>query len=220
MRDMEGMVLMLKKDLLKLIENATDDQDINSLLVKTDIEETFKKYGATLEVFKQKAKTDKEFKAYLESESDKYHNKALETWKTNNLEKELEPFIQTKYPDLVTDPTQKKLLELEKQLADEKAANARKDLLSEAMKYAKDKKLPSSVIEKCLGEDFNKTKEVIDSLSEEWSKGLETIATEKMKQSSYVPGNGADGNPISIGAAIATQLNNVNNAPSDPWANK
>ena len=61
---------------------------------------------------------------------------ALKEWKKNNLEKELEPFIQEKYPDLITDPTQKKILELEKKLADEQKANARKDLITEAIKYA------------------------------------------------------------------------------------
>lgn len=210
---------MLKKDLLEKIKNAKDDEDINSLLTGTDIEETFKTSGLTLEAFKGKLK-EKDFKAYVESENDKYFNKALETWKKNNLDKELEPFIKEKYPDLITDPTQKKLLELEKQLADEKAANARKDLLTQAMKYATDKKLPTSIVEKCLSEDIDKTKEVIDALAEDWSKGLEAIATEKMKSNSYVPGNGSDGKPISIGAAIAAQLNKTNTATSDPWADK
>ncbi|WP_027640115.1 DUF4355 domain-containing protein [Clostridium cadaveris] len=210
---------MLKKDLLEKIKNAKDDENINSLLEGTDIEETFKTSGLTLDAFKEKLK-EKDFKAFLESENDKYFNKALGTWKENNLEKELEPFIKEKYPDLVTDPMAKKLADLEKQLADEKAANARKDLLAEAMKYAKDKKLPASVVEKCLGEDFDKTKEVIDSIAEDWSKGLEAIVTEKMKQSSYVPGNGSDGKPISIGASIAAQNNSRSSAPSNPWGDK
>jgi uncharacterized membrane protein YheB (UPF0754 family) len=211
---------MLKKDLLKLIEKATDDQDIDELVKDSDLAKSLKESGLTLEAFKEKMKNDKDFKAYMESENDKYHNKALKTWKENNLEKELEPFIKEKYPDLVTDPMVKKLADLEKQLADEKAANARKDLLAEAMKYAKDKKLPVSVVEKCLGEDFDKTKEVIDSIAEDWSKGLEAIVTEKMKQSSYVPGNGADGKPISIGASIAAQNNSRSSAPSNPWGDK
>ena len=199
---------MLKKDLLKLIEKATDDQDIDELVKDSDLAKSLKESGLTLEAFKEKMKNDK------------YHNKALKTWKENNLEKELEPFIKEKYPDLVTDPMAKKLADLEKQLADEKAANARKDLLAEAMKYAKDKKLPASVVEKCLGEDFDKTKEVIDSIAEDWSKGLEAIVTEKMKQSSYVPGNGSDGKPISIGASIAAQNNSRSSAPSNPWGDK
>lgn len=211
---------MKKNKLLELIKNAKDDEDINSLLLGSDIEEEIVSSGLTLEAFKEKMKNDKDFKAYMESENDKYHNKALKTWKENNLEKELEPFIKEKYPDLVTDPMAKKLADLEKQLADEKAANARKDLLAEAMKYAKDKKLPASVVEKCLGEDFDKTKEIIDSIAEDWSKGLETIVTEKMKQSSYVPGNGSDGKPISIGASIAAQNNSRSSAPSNPWGDK
>ncbi|MBC5626763.1 DUF4355 domain-containing protein [Clostridium sp. NSJ-49] len=211
---------MLKKELLKLIEKAGDDDNIDSLLENSDLAKSLQASGLTLEAFKEKMKTDKDFKSYIESENDKYHNKALDTWKKNNLEKELEPFIKDKYPDLITDPTQKKLLELEKQLADEKAANARKDLLAQAMKYAADKKLPASVIEKCLGEDFDKTKEVIDSIADDWSKGLEAIATEKMKSNSYVPGKGSDGKPISIGASIAAQNNSKSSAPSNPWGDK
>ena len=210
---------MLKKDLLEKIKNAKDDENINSLLEGTDIEETFKTSGLTLDAFKEKLK-EKDFKAFLESENDKYFNKALGTWKENNLEKELDPFIKEKYPELVKDPMAKKLADLEKQLADEKAANARKDLLNEAMKYAKDKKLPASIVEKCLSEDIDKTKEVIDSIADDWSKGLEAIATEKMKQSSYIPGKGADGKDISIGAAVAAQLNKSNSAPNDPWSDK
>ncbi|SCJ99111.1 Uncharacterised protein [uncultured Clostridium sp.] len=211
---------MLKKELLKLIEKAGDDDNIDSLLENSDLAKSLQASRLTLEAFKEKIKNDKEFKAFIDSENDKYHGKALKTWKENNLEKELEPFIKEKYPDLITDPTQKKLLELEKQLADEKAANARKDLLAQAMKYAADKKLPASVIEKCLGEDFDKTKEVIDSIADDWSKGLEAIATEKMKSNSYVPGKGSDGKPISIGASIAAQNNSKSSAPSNPWGDK
>lgn len=211
---------MLKKELLKLIENAGDDENIDSLLENSDLAKSLQASGLTLEAFKEKMKIDKEFKAFIDSENDKYHSKALKTWKENNLEKELEPFIKEKYPDLVTDPVQKKVLELEKELEKERQANARKDLLAQAIKYAADKKLPASVVEKCLGEDFDKTKEVIDSIAEDWSKGLEAIATEKMKQSSYVPGKGSDGKPMSIGASIAAQNNSKSSAPSNPWGDK
>lgn len=211
---------MLKKELLKLIENAGDDENIDSLLENSDLAKSLQASGLTLEAFKEKMKTDKEFKAFIDSENDKYHAKALKTWRDNNLEKELEPFIKEKYPELVTDPVQKKVLELEKELEKERQANARKDLLAQAMKYAKDKKIPASFIERCLEEDFDKTKEVIDSLDADWSKGLEAIFTEKMKQSSYVPGKGSDGKPMSIGASIAAQNNSKSSAPSNPWGDK
>lgn len=165
-------------------------------------------------------KTDKDFKSFMDSENDKYHSKALKTWKDNNLEKELEPFIKEKYPDLVVDPFQKKVLELEKELEKERQANARKDLLNQSIKYAADKKLPASIVEKCLDEDFDKTKEIIDTIADDWSKGLEAIATEKMKANSYTPGKGADGKPVSIGASIAAQINKTNSTPSNPWGDK
>lgn len=211
---------MLKKELLKLIEKAGDDDNIDSLLENSDLAKSLQASGLTLEAFKEKIKNDKDFKAFIDSENDKYYSKALKTWRENNLEKELEPFIKEKYPDLVTDPVQKKVLELEKELEKEREANARKDLLAQAMKYAKDKKIPASFIERCLEEDFDKTKEVIDSLDTDWSKGLEAIATEKMKSNSYVPGKGSDGKPMSIGASIAAQNNSKSSGPSNPWGDK
>ena len=157
---------MLKKELVRLIENAKDDEEIDGLVANSDLAKSLTEKGLTLDAFKGKLQ-EKDFKAFMESENDKYYNKALKTWKENNLEKELEPFIKEKYPELITDPMQKKLLELEKQLADEKAANARKDLLAEAMKYAKDTKIPAKIIEKCLGEDFDKTKEEMKILRQQ-----------------------------------------------------
>lgn len=211
---------MNKKELLKLIESIDDEGSVDEVLSGSDFAKSLLQSGLTLNAFKEKIKNDKDFRAFMDSENDKYHAKALKTWQDNNLEKALEPFIKEKYPELITDPTQKELMELKKQLADERAANARKDLLTQAMKYAADKKLPASLVEKCLGEDFDKTKEVIDSIADDWSKGIESIVTEKMKQSSYVPGKGSDGKPISIGASIAAQNNSKSNTPSDPWGDK
>ncbi|MBY6846713.1 DUF4355 domain-containing protein [Clostridium botulinum] len=210
---------MLKKDLLKLIENVEDNQDIDELLKDTDLAKSLQDSGLTLEAFKEKIKNDKEFRSYIESENDKYHNKALKTWKENNLEKELEPFISEKYPDLVTDPVKKEAAEAKKEIEKLKAEMARKDLLSEATKYALEKKLPVKFIEKLLGEDLDSTRANLDSFAEEWSKGLESLVDEKMKQSSYIPGgNNPDGSKISIGASIAAQNNDTSSVQNDPWA--
>ena len=212
---------MLKKDLIEKLKNLKDEEDVNSLLAGTDIETQFKGEEPTLDTFKQKAKTDKDFKAYIESENDKYHNKALTTWKENNLEKELEPFITAKYPDLVKDPMQKKFLEQEKKIEQMEKASAKKDLLAEAMKYAAEKKLPAGFIDKFLGEDLDTTKANLDVLAIDWSKGLETSMNERMKVSSYVPG-GTDksGDKLSIGASMAQKNNSTKVATSDPWTSK
>ena len=210
---------MLKKDLLEKIKNAKDDEDINSLLAGTDIEEQFKGPEPTLDVFKQKIKADKVFQQFMDSERDTYHSKAIKTMKEKGTwESEFGDVLTQKYPDLVTDPTQKKLLDLEKQLAEEKAANLKKDLLAEAMKYANEKGIKLKSIDKYLGEDFDSTKANLDDLAEDWSKGLEAMVNEKMKANSYVPGTGDDGKPISIGASLAAEANKTSTAASDPWA--
>ena len=211
---------MKKSEIMEKIKNLKDDEDINELLKGTDIEEAFK-VEPTLDTFKEKVKSDKDFKGYLDSENDKHYAKALRTMKENGTwEKEFGTEITTKYPDLITDPTQKKLLELEKQLADEKAANARKDLLTDAIKYANEKGIKLSTINKFLGEDLDSTKANLDALAEDWSKGIESVVEQKMKSNSYIPGMGGEGDKTSIGAALAAKANASKTAPSDPWATK
>ena len=166
---------MKKSELLKVLENISDDHDVDDILKSTDFVKTFVEDSLTLDKFKKKIETDKEFKSFMESENDKHHNKALNTWKENNLEKELEPFIQKKYPELIKDPVQKEILELKQQLEKERLANARKDLLSQATQYASEKKLPVTFIEKFLEDDFDKTKVSIDSFATEWSKEIESM---------------------------------------------
>lgn len=210
---------MLKKDLIEKIKNAKDDEDINSLLTGTDIEEQFKGPEPTLDVFKGKIKSDKVFQQFMDSERDTYHTKAMKTLKEKGTwETEFADVLTKKYPDLVTDPAKKELLEMKQKMEQMEKESARKDLLNEATKYALEKKLPVKLVEKFLGEDLDSTKSNLDGFAEDWSKGLETMVNEKMKSNSYVPGTGDDGKPISIGSLIAKQTNSKSNAPSDPWA--
>lgn len=211
---------MNKKELLKLVESIDDEGSVDEVLSGSDFAKSLLQSGLTLNAFKAKIKSDKDFKAFMDSENDKYHAKALKTWQDNNLEKALEPFIKEKYPELVTDPVQKKVLELEKELEKERQANARKDLLAEAIKYANKKGIKLKSIDKFLGDDLDSTKANLDELADDWFEGLEAISTEKMKQSSYVPGKGSDGKPMSIGASIAAQNNSKSSAPSNPWGDK
>ena len=203
---------MKKSELLKVLENINDDHDIDDILKSTDFAKTFIEDSLTLDEFKKKIETDKEFKAYMDSENDKHYNKALNTWKENNLEKELEPFIQKKYPELIKDPVQKEILELKQQLEKERLANARKDLLSQATQYASEKKLPVTFIEKFLEDDFDKTKVSIDSFATEWSKEIESMVNERIKSSSYIPGGDGsdDSNGDSLGSRLAKQSPTIN----------
>lgn len=210
---------MKKSELMALLNNVTDEDSIDEILQGTDLVKEFIKNGLTLDAFKGKLK-EKEFKDFINGEGGKDFEKRLKEWKKNNLEKELEPFIQEKYPNLITDPTQKKILELEKKLADEQKANARKDLITEAIKYANEKKIPSNLVENFLGEDLEKTKANLDSFIETINPWVSEQVDERLGASSWIPGgNGNSGTSKSLGEQLAEELNNSGKAEGpNPWA--
>ena len=210
---------MKKSEFINLFADLADDAEIDETLAGTELVKGFINKGLTLDAFKSKLK-EKDFKAFLEGEGGKDFEKRLKEWKKNNLEKELEPFIQEKYPDLITDPTQKKILELEKKLADEQKANARKDLITEAIKYANEKKIPSNLVENFLGEDLEKTKANLDSFIETINPWVSEQVDERLGASSWIPGgNGSAGASKSLGEQLAEELNNSGKAEGpNPWA--
>ena len=210
---------MKKSEFINLFVDLADDADIDETLAGTELVKGFINKGLTLDAFKRKLK-EKDFKTFLEGEGGKDFEKRLKKWKEENLEKELEPFIQEKYPDLITDPTQKKILELEKKLADEQKANARKDLITEAIKYANEKKIPSNLVENFLGEDLEKTKENLDGFIETINPWISNQVDERLGASSWVPGGtGSAGASKSLGEQLAEEANNSGKAEGpNPWA--
>lgn len=210
---------MKKSEFINLFADLSDDADIDETLAGTELVKGFINKGLTLDAFKSKLK-EKDFKTFLEGEGGKDFEKRLKKWKEENLEKELEPFIQEKYPNLITDPTQKKILELEKKLADEQKANARKDLITEAIKYANEKKIPSNLVENFLGEDLEKTKANLDSFIETINPWVSEQVDERLGASSWVPGGtGSAGASKSLGEQLAEELNNSGKAEGpNPWA--
>jgi hypothetical protein len=99
-----------KKDLLELIKSIEDDMDVDDSLKDSELA---KKFGS-LDVFKEKIKSDKEFKAYLDSEEDKHYSKALETWKTNNLQGLIDEEIKKRFPE--KDPKDTELAKLKAEM--------------------------------------------------------------------------------------------------------
>ncbi|EPZ9216541.1 DUF4355 domain-containing protein [Clostridium perfringens] len=197
---------MKKSEFINLFVDLADDADIDETLAGTELVKGFINKGLTLDAFKSKLK-EKDFKTFLEGEGGKDFEKRLKKWKEENLEKELEHFIQEKYPDLITDPTQKKILELEKKLADEQKANARKDLITEAIKYANEKKIPSNLVENFLGEDLEKTKVNLDSFVESINPWVQEQVDERLGASSWVPGGNGGNATSNLGSEAAKRRN-------------
>lgn len=194
---------MKKADLLKLIENLTDEQDVNDVLKDTDIVST----ALSLDKFKSKVKEDKDFKSYIDSLNDTHLSKAIKTMKEKgSWEVEFGDVLKTKYPNLVTDPKDKELLEMKQKIEQMQRDVARRDLLKDALGYASEKNIPTKFVERFLGDDLDSTKANLDGFAIDWSKEIESAVDAKFKSNSYIPGGGGDeGGTESLGSRLAKQ---------------
>lgn len=167
---------MLKSELLKLIENLGEEESVNDLLLGTDVEEQILSSALTLDNFKSKA-SDKEFKAYLDSLNDKHLNSVIKTMKENGTwETQFKDVLEEKYPDLfkIEDPIVKQLREEMDQIKREKAESDKKlaktQLARDAKGYIKEQykdfnfDIPDTILERCLADDMDSTKGVVDGL--------------------------------------------------------
>lgn len=114
-----------------------------------------------------------EGKRRVQSEADKVSNKAIETWKSNNLDK----LVQERYAALHPDetPDQKRLRELEDALNNEKKERLREKLLTVAMKKAAEHKLPADIdYTAIIGEDEQSTEERLTGFAETITKWRDT----------------------------------------------
>ena len=183
---------MKKSELTKLLETLKDDDDIDETVSKSDLGKALASSGLTLDAFKNKAENDKDFKAFMDSEKDKHSKKALETWKTNNLQKLIDDEYYKKHPDdKPKDPLLAKALEDAKK-ANERAdqlekENLRKDLTSKALKTMTEKKLPTELIDYFVGSDEDATKANLKILTDVLGKHDEALKTEILKDT-YKPG--------------------------------
>lgn len=172
---------MLKKDLLELIKDIDDNESIDEILKGTD----FAKSMLSIDNFKKLVATNKEYKAFLDSEKDKHYSKALETWKANNLEKIINEEIRKRNPardekDIALEELQRKIEAMEEEKQYEKLKNI-------ALKKATEKKLPTEIVDYFIGKDEEVTLNNLNKLEDVFNKQLETVVQERLKGSSYTP---------------------------------
>lgn len=129
---------MKKSELLKLLEGIDDEGSVDEVLSKSDFAKSLIDGGLTLDAFKEKIANDKSFKSFMDSENDKYHSKALETWKSNNLQTIINDEV-LKATGKKKTPEQIQIEELQKKFEAQEKENTRlknestvKSMLSEA----------------------------------------------------------------------------------------
>lgn len=138
-----------------------------------------------LDTIKSLANNNKEIKSWLDSEKDKHYSKALDTWKSNNLESLLNIEIKKRFPE--KDEKEIKLQELQRQIENMQKESVRKDLTNKAIKLATDKKLPVELIDYLIGQDEESTIKNIEKLESVFATNVETLVQERLKTNSYTP---------------------------------
>ncbi|WP_346935316.1 DUF4355 domain-containing protein [Clostridium sp.] len=175
---------MKKTDLLKLLEKVKDEEDINELFKGTDVETTFK-VEPTLDVFKTKL-VEKEFKSFMDSEKDTHANKALETWKTNNLQTIINDEV-LKATGKKKTPEQIKIEELEKKMLENEARAQKAEKIAKYKDVLAEKKIPMEMIEYFLTDNEETTNTRIDNFSTYVNEMVNTNVKEKIASGSYTP---------------------------------
>lgn len=196
---------MKKSELTKLIESLGDDAEVDETISKSDLGKVLASSGLTLDAFKEKVEKDADFKSFMDSEKDKHSTKSLETWKTNNLQKEIDAEIKKRYPD--KDPKDKALEDLKAKMEKMEAESLKKDLTNKALKTMTEKKLPADLVNFIVGSDEDTTNKNLETLEKIFNQHDESIKTEILKNYTYKPGGQGGAEPTE--EAVKGQINSL-----------
>jgi hypothetical protein len=148
--------------------------------IKADVEESkaalINKENLTLEELKNIINENEGFKAWLSSEKDRHFSTSLNTWKENNLSKEVEKEISKRYPAETEE--QKKLRDLELKLQAMEQESKMKELKANTMRVINDKQLDSEILDFVLSDNEETTIANIDKF-----EGLiERLANKRLEE--------------------------------------
>lgn len=122
-----------------------------------------------------------EGKRFIQPELDRYHSKGLESWKEKNLENLIEQEVQKRNPEQSEE--QKRISALEKELEKRDAEAKREKLRSNALGKAQELNLPTSLVDRFLGDSDEDTEQNLKSLKETFDKYVQEGVESKFKSS-------------------------------------
>lgn len=176
---------MNKKELLKLVESIDDEGSVDEVLSGSDFAKSLLESGLTLNAFKEKLK-EPEFKSYLDSIKDKHFDKALETWKSNNLQTIINDEV-LKATGKKKTPEQLKIEELEKKMLENEARAQKAERVAKYKDVLAEKEIPMEMIDYFLTDDDEITNTRIDNFATYVEGMVSSSVKEKMANGSYTP---------------------------------
>lgn len=151
-------------------------------------------------------------KSELDSEKDKHHNTALETWKSNHLQSLIDEAVSKANPEET--PLEKEVRALKEQLERKDKEAKLSELKAKALEHATKQGLPTKFatkyIDRFLGDDETVTTSTLDELKADLDEVVQAQVEEKLKGNArgVGGGTGANSEKPSIGAKLAKQNSN------------
>lgn len=181
---------MKKSELVKLIESLKDDDSVIEALSKSEIATKFSKLD--IENIKEFLKTNEEGKKYIDNYGDDKVKEEIEKFKKNTMSGLIDEEIKKRFP--TKKPEEIELEKLRKEMETIKQQQLKEQLTNKALKIATEKKLPLDLVNFFIGEDENATVNNIENFSKTMDSHLEALVAEKLKDNSYTPPSGGEGN--------------------------
>lgn len=181
---------MNKTELLKIIENIEDEGSIDEVLSESDFAKSLQSGSLTLDAFKGKL-TEPDFKSFLDSTKDTHFQKALETWKQNNLQKLIDAEMLKKNPSLT--PEQLKIEELTKEFEKERSQRQLSEQKSKLKDELRDKNVDPRIVDLLIDSDETVTKANIQLYLDANKNYVQKEVENRLKEGQYTPpGSDAD----------------------------
>lgn len=194
---------MIKSELLELINEIDNEGDVDAVLDGL----------LTLDKFKNKL-DEKEFKAFLDSEKDKYSAKAINTALENYKKKELPKVIADEIAKAKGEPQteqEKQLLELQKKIEIMEKEKTRAEMTSKYKSVLSEKSIPVDMIDFLLAGDDDTTISNIDLFEKAMNKYVEDKVTERLSNSNYEPkSNKDDKGKLSLEDMASMSIEDIN----------
>lgn len=122
-----------------------------------------------------------EGKRFIQPELDRYHSKGLESWKEKKLEDLIEQEVRKRNPEQSEE--QKRISALEQELEKRDAEAKREKLRSNALGKAQELNLPTSLVDRFLGDSDEDTEQNLKALKETFDKYVQKGVESKFKSS-------------------------------------
>lgn len=152
---------------------------------------------------------DEEGKKWFDSVKDKHFNKALDTWKSNNLTKLIDDEVKKKFPSKDEKDIEVENLKVEiEKMKQEKLHEA---LTSKAIKIASDKNLPLNLVDFFIAQDEEATVNNLKVLEESFNKEVQKAVEKRLKNEGYNPPKDTSGNTLTLESIKNMSQAEINN---------